>query len=282
MNRALVLVSTIIISIGSLASNNNYATDARSIAMSGASITFSNAFSAFHNQAGLATLKHAELGAAYRNNFFLQQTGLKSGAFALPVKSVGVFGVSVNSFGYSQFAENKFGLAYAKSFGDVISMGLQINYLQTSFNENYGSRGVVMGEFGVLAQLNEELKLGAHIYNPTRAYLDRDVEDRLPTIIKAGIAYNFSESLLTTLEVEKDMDLKPSVKAGIEYVANEILSIRGGASSFPTKVSFGAGFKIKSLHLDIASEYQQVLGFVPAFGLRYKFNKAKKNETPVE
>ena len=245
----------------------------RAIAMGNASLTFENTFSNFHNQAGLGFLREFSAGVAYRNNYLLQETGLKSLAVAIPIQKFGVIGMSVNSFGFSAYGEHKFGLAYSKSFGDVLSMGIQIDYLQTQFAEPYGSRGVVAGEFGVLAKLNAKTKIGAHIYNPTRAYLDKPVNERLPTILKVGMSYSFSESLLTTLEMEKSLDFKPNIKAGLEYLIDKKFSIRGGVNSFPVKVCFGGGMKLGNLDIDLASEYQQNLGFVPSFGIRYKFNK---------
>lgn len=257
------------------ASNNNYPVGGRAVSMGNASVTFDNAFSAFHNQAGLGFIQNFSAGIAYRNNFFLQETGLKSLAIAAPISNVGVIGLSVNSFGFSAYGEHKFGLAFSKAFGEVISMGFQLDYLQTQFSEPYGSKGMILGEFGVLAKLNEKVRIGAHLFNPTRTTLEPSIPERIPTILKAGFSYTFSANLLTTLEIEKDLDLKPNLKAGLEYKINEKIYLRGGVNSAPVKVSFGAGFVFKNLQIDLASEYQQILGFVPAIGMRYSFDKQK-------
>ncbi len=51
------------------------------------------------------------------------------------------------------------------------------------------------------------LRAGAHIDNPGRAriatyeYLDHD--ERLPSVIRSGLAYQFSKGLQASLEVEK-------------------------------------------------------------------------------
>jgi hypothetical protein len=226
----LSLVNMLLVSaLFSLASNGNYPVGSRAGAMGNASVTFKSVFSNFHNQAGLGNLEQAEFGASYRNNFLLQQTGLKSVAGAVPISKVGVIGFSVNSFGYSQYGEHKFGLAFAKKFADYISMGLQVNYLQTQFNSNYGNKGVVVAEFGVMGKLTNELTIGAHIYNPTRTYLSEEFKERIPTIIKAGLGYSFSEKLLTSLEMEKDLDItKPNFKAGLEYKPYKPLALRFG------------------------------------------------------
>ncbi|MBD79890.1 MAG: hypothetical protein CL840_13335 [Crocinitomicaceae bacterium] len=260
------------------ASNNNYPVGARAAALGNASVTFTSVYSGFHNQAGLAYLENIEFGFSYRNNFLLKQTGLKSGVLAIPIKKIGVVGLSVNSFGYNSYGEHKFGLAFAKQFGDVFSFGLQLDYLQTQFNDPYGSKGVVLGEFGVMGKLTKELTIAAHIFNPTRTYMDKETSDRVPTIIKAGLGYEFSEKLLTSIELEKDLDLpKPNFKAGIEYKPYKAIALRVGANSYPVKASFGVGVYLNKLALDVASEYHQTLGFIPQFSLRYSIIRKKNN-----
>lgn len=264
-----------------IASNNNYPVGARAGAMGNASVTFTSIYSGFHNQAGLAFLDKAEFGISYRNNFLLKQTGLKSAVFAIPVKKIGVFGISINSFGYSAYGEHKFGIAYAKEFGNVFSFGLQIDYLQTQFSDYYGSKGVVIAEFGVLGKLTDNFTIGAHIFNPTRAYLQKEIDDRVPTIIKAGLGYKFSEKLLTSLELEKDMDIsKPNIKAGIEYKPHKVIALRVGINSNYVKASFGVGVYLDNLVIDVASEYHQTLGFVPQVSLKYAISK-KKADAPA-
>jgi hypothetical protein len=277
--RASLICVAFVIPFHIWASGNNYPAGARAGAMGNSSLTFRTVFSSFHNQAGLGYLEEIQFGAAYRNNFLLKQTGLKSAALAIPVSQFGVVGLSVNSFGYSEYGEHKFGLAYAKKFADYLSMGIQINYLQTQFNSNYGSRGVIVAEFGVMGKLTDELTVGAHIYNPTRTYLSEEIKDRVPTIVKAGLGYEFSEKLLTTIEVEKDLDIKKAnFKAGLEYRPYEPVALRFGFNSYDVKLSFGLGVYLGNLQLDIASEYHQTLGFVPQASAVYKLAKRKKKD----
>ena len=275
---SLLIISLLLTANQLLASNSNNPVGACAGAMGNASVTFTSIYSGFHNQAGLAFIDKAEFGISYRNNFLLKQTGLKSAIFAIPIKKIGVIGISINSFGYSAYGEHKFGIAYAKKFGDVFSFGLQIDYLQTQFNDSYGKKGVVLAEFGLLGKLTDELTIGAHIFNPTRAYLDKEIDDRVPTIIKAGLGYEFSKKLLTSIEIEKDLDVtKPNFKAGIEYKPYKQIALRLGVNSNYVKASFGVGIYLNNLAIDIASEYHQTLGFVPQFSLKYSINKKKKN-----
>lgn len=255
------------------ASNNNYPIGSRASAMGNASSTFENVFANFHNQAGLAGVNRFGVGIAYKNNFILRETGLKSAALAIPIKSVGVIGVNVSSFGFDQYAENKYGLAFAKKFGKVISMGLQLDYMQTRFTEPYGSKGVLFGQFGIRGQLTEELAIGVHVYNPTRTNLDKNLNDRVPTILKSGISYAFNERLITVFEIEKDLESKMNLKAGAEYGIHEKFELRFGVNSLQRKISFGAGINLDDWEIDLASEYHQALGFVPNMSIRWQINR---------
>ena len=255
------------------AANSNEAVGSRASAMGNASLGFRTAFSAFHNQAGLGSLKRFEVAAAYRNNFLLQETGLKSAVVALPFENLGTFAVSVNSFGFSEYGEHKFGFAYARSFGGVFNMGLQFNYHQIQFSEPYQNTSAITAELGLQGQITDQLLLSAHIFNPTRSELSSTFEERLPTVLRGGIQYSFSESLMTSMEYEKDMDKKGNFKAGFEYMPVEVIAIRLGFNTYPVKFSFGAGYQLKNLYLDVASEYHTTLGFVPNFSLRYRFGQ---------
>ena len=121
------------------AGDHNAPAGARSSAMGNASATQQDVWASFHNQAGLAFLKETVIGVSHEQRFMLNELSLNGAAFALPTKKNGTFALSVSYFGYKLYNEQKAGLAYAKSFGDKFSAGVQIDYLGTSIAEGYGS-----------------------------------------------------------------------------------------------------------------------------------------------
>ncbi|MEL6865348.1 MAG: hypothetical protein AAFP19_13060, partial [Bacteroidota bacterium] len=75
-------------------------------------------------------------------------------------------------------------------------------------------------------------------------------------------------------EVQKDIDFKMNIKAGIEYLIYEGLRLRAGTGSQPSTFSFGLGYEwTNGLQINLASNYHQTLGFSPAFGLQYRAPK---------
>jgi hypothetical protein len=252
---------------------DNYPAGARSLGMANSSVTNTDCWSAFHNQAGLAWITRSEAGASYNNRFTIANLSTEGFVFALPLKA-GTFALSGNVFGYSQYNEKKAGIAFGKKLGEKFSAGIQLDYLNTFINDDfYGSHSALAVEIGLLAEPLKNFRIGMHVYNLSGAKLAEYADEKIPTIFRLGASYNFSDKLLWTVEEEKDIDRKASFKSGLEYRIAEPLYLRGGISSNPTLVSFGFGLKFNGLMIDFASTYHDVLGFSPAISLSYQFGK---------
>jgi len=254
------------------AGNENFPIGARSAAMGNASVSLSDVWSAQQNQAGLGFVKNISAGVYYENRFSLKELSLKGAVIALPVKG-GTFGLCISNFGYSLYSENKYSFSFAKAFSSKFSMGIAMDYLTTKIAEGYGSKGLFAAEVGIQSKPIKGLTIGAHIFNPTRAKLSDYNNERIPTIIRLGADYNFSDKVILALETEKDIAQKSIFKAGIEYKAVKEFYLRAGIGTNPTLSSFGFGLNLKNFKLDFSANYHQVLGFSPQFALTYIFNK---------
>ncbi|HKR06689.1 MAG TPA: hypothetical protein VJY62_18790 [Bacteroidia bacterium] len=251
------------------AGNESIQAGGRSAGVAGAAVTYSDIWSAFHNQAGLANLKKFSAGAFNETPFLLSELSTRGVAVALPVSDLGVFAVSMNYYGFNLYNEKKIGLAYAKSFGEKISAAIQIDYLGTSISEGYGSNSAFTVEAGFRAQVLPKLFLGAHVFNPTRAKLADYDKEKIPTVLKGGLSYLFSDKVTVSIESEKNMDADNIFKAGVEYHIVKVLFVRGGISTNPTKTAFGFGIDLDSFKFDIAASYHQQLGYTPNVSLTY-------------
>ncbi len=252
---------------------------ARSAAMGGFTTTLSDVWSTNNNQAGLGFMTDFSGGIYYENRFLLKETSYKAAALVLPVK-IGALGISVTSFGFELYNETKAGLSYGQRFGDKFSVGVQLNYLNTKLTQEYGTKTSITGAIGLIAKLSKELSLGVHIYNPTRSKLAEYDNERIPTIMKLGLDYRFSEKVTLGVETEKDMNFDAVVKAGLEYHVTEVLYLRGGISTNPTQYAFGFGMKLKDFKIDLSSSFHQTLGMTPAISIIYVRNKTKKVDNP--
>jgi hypothetical protein len=111
-----------------------------------------------------------------------------------------------------------------------------------------------------VAELGPKFFLGAHFSNLNRARLSQNNELRLPTTVQMGISYLPSESLRLMAELEKDIELAPVFKAGIEYELNQWILLRTGISSNPARLSFGLGLRKDRFGFDYAYGQNTALG----------------------
>lgn len=244
---------------------------AKSLSLGGVSLLPADFWSVFNNQAGLISQNSLAAGFAYDTYLGLDKNlSLKSGAIILPTSS-GVFGLTLNYFGYSAFNEQKIGLAYGKSLSEIFSIGIQIDYLSLTIGNNYGSVGAFTFEIGILAKLSESLQIASHIYNPFMVKLGKINPESTPAILKLAVAYTIDEDLLLLSEYEQRIDEKGILKFGAEYHLIENFFVRGGLSTNPNLFSFGFGFKTNGFNIDFGSSYHQILGFSPKAAVYYSF-----------
>ena len=276
MGKFLPTIIVVAIAFNAGAGNENFPIGARSAAMANASVSLSDVWSAQQNQAGLGFLHNYSAGVYYENRFLLKELSIRGAVAAIPVKG-GTFGLSITNFGYTSYSENKYSLSFAKSFGDKLSAGIAMDYITTKIVDGYGSKGVFAAELGLQAKPLKGLTIGFHLYNPTRTKLTNYDNERIPTIIRLGADYEFSDVVILAIETDKDISQKANFKAGIEYKAVKELYLRIGIATNPTLSSFGFGLNLKNIKIDISTSYHQTLGFSPQLGLTYNFNK---KETP--
>lgn len=242
----------------------------RSAAMGNASVALADFWSLQNNQAGLAFYNQPAAGVYFENRFLVKELSLNSGGVVLPVNS-GVFGVKFAYFGYDLYNESKVGLAYARKFGENFAAGLQLDYLLTSIGDDYGKKGVVTFEAGIQSKINQNLTIGAHVFNPIHAKLNEYSDERIPAVLRVGAAYSFDKNLMLTVEAEKETDFDPALRFGIEYRIIDEVFVRGGLSSNPGQYTFGFGLNLNRLKIDFASSVHHVLGYSPQISLIYSF-----------
>lgn len=100
------------------------------------SVAMSDFWSIHNNPAGMAEWRHISAGFYYENRFLMKELGYKNAAFLIPL-DIGVIGLSVRQFGFTHYNENKIGIAFARSFGKSLRIGIQLDYLLFAFSKDY-------------------------------------------------------------------------------------------------------------------------------------------------
>jgi hypothetical protein len=250
------------------------ATGGRAAALGYTSVTQSDEWSVFNNQAGLAWCKRFSAGIYFENRFFLEDLSGKALAITLPVGK-GAFGVSFFQFGFSQYSEINTGISYGMHLTKRFSAGVQVNYLRLHVADGFKDNSVFSCAVGLQFRASDHLWLGLHLANPVPAKLSPKANDRLPTLMRFGISWRISDKLHCDAEVEKDLIQKPVLKAGIEYRPAKSFSIRLGFLTNPATFTFGFGTGFGNLQFDLASSYNLILGYSPQASMVYYFGKGK-------
>jgi hypothetical protein len=248
---------------------------ARAIGMGGVSVTTSDLWSAGNNQAGNAWTPGISCGIFFENRFMVKELSYKS--FALTVNGKpGAFSAVCIHFGTSLYNETKAGCSYSRKFGNHFSTGIQLNYYRIQIGDGYGCKNLFNCELGLMFRPDRHFVAGFHCVNPVPVRISLVSDESLPTLIQLGLSYCYSEVLILSAEIEKDILNKPLIRIGAEYRFARILSARTGISTGPFQFSIGAGILVNRFSIDLASEYHQYLGFSPSVSIQYQIRNERK------
>lgn len=238
----------------------------RAQGMGGVAVISSDPWAVLNNPAGLATLDELSFFANYRTIFDFAPFNTVSAGAIIPT-DFGTAGVGVFRFGDELFNSQMISLSIAKKIG-IMQLGIEANYLQMNI-EGFGSKGLFMAGIGGIAELTPELSFGAHIYNFTQTAISQDTGERLPTIIRLGLAYQPTTQFSLFIEGEKDVELDPDLKLGLEYQVIEEVFVRTGFSGLNNTHSFGGGVNLKKLQVNYGVQIDRDLGSSHHFGISF-------------
>lgn len=248
---------------------------ARQVGMGMSSIGMVNVYGAYNNQAAGAYLERPSFGIYYAPVFLGQNVSNISAIIAVPVKKGGTLGVSINYFGYSLFNEKKVGLSYAIKLAKWVSLGMQLDYLNTKIS-GYGSKNYVTFELGAFSKPIPELAIAFHVYNPLKIYVDKATGEKVQTLFRFGVTYEAIKKFFISAQIDKDLTNKLIFRAGVEYTLKDIVNFRAGVATDPVTGTLGIGVMLKQgVSFDAAFSYQGNLGFQPHFGITYTIKKKK-------
>ncbi|RYY49683.1 MAG: hypothetical protein EOO06_06270 [Chitinophagaceae bacterium] len=226
------------------------------------------------NQAALAKLESAGVGVWGERRFMLTETSVYGLAAGIPTR-MGNFGVQLNYSGFSNFNDNKVGLAYARNLGKFLDLGVQFNYYGYRIPE-YGSASAVNFEIGAIMHFSDKFNGGIHAYNPVGGKLGKLENEKLASAYKLGLGYDATDNFYISAEIVKEEDRSVNVIGGVQYQFMKKFFARAGFLSESGSAFGGAGVGWKNFRLDIAANYHPQLGFSPGILLIANFKQEKE------
>ncbi|MGV3641454.1 MAG: hypothetical protein ACO1NZ_13095 [Adhaeribacter sp.] len=242
---------------------------ARAAALAGAAGSLTDVWAVRNNIAGIAAGKKPALAAGAENRFNLKAFTTVSFVAALPLQTGTALGLELSRFGDKIYNEQQAGLGLAHQLGPV-RLGLKATLWQVHL-ESLGSKRTLALSFGGQAEVVPQLSFAAHVFNFNQARLARDQEERLPTIMAAGLTYQPATKILLSLQAEKHISQPAGILAGLEYVLADKLALRTGLSPGRQTLSGGAGWKSRTLQVDYALGGHAALGLRNQVSVSYLF-----------
>ena len=234
------------------------------------SACLSDEWAILNNVAGLANVEATTAALSYTINTFLPGGNVQALAVNIPSKSL-AFGMGAFSFGDPVYREQVITAGVANTFG-LASLGIKLNYIQYRA-AGFGQKGFLTMSMGGIAEISSEFLIGAHIVNINQPKYSDQEDERIPTTLHLGIRYTFSDKVLMTAELEKDIDFSPVFKMGCAYTPQEKITLRTGFNLNPNAAFIGAGFILKYFLLDYAIGYRMEIGISHQASLGYQFRK---------
>lgn len=229
------------------------------------SINHVDVFSFTANQAALAQIKNFSLGVYGERRFLLATTNMYSAVVAMPTKQ-GNFGLQADYFGYKNYNESQLGIAYARSLGTRLDIGIKFNYYSFRI-PGYQNSSTINFEIGAIAHLTDRLHAGIHFYNPVGGKLSKTDNEKLSSIYKFGLGYEAGENFIISAEIVKQEDIPVNVNAGVQYSFAKQFFARAGIASENSSPYAGTGISWNNLRLDITVSYHPQLGISPGIML---------------
>ena len=230
-------------------------------------------FSFTGNQAALAQTKQAGVAIYSERRFLLAPINSYAAVAAIPSR-MGNMGIQVNYSGFKDFNENKIGLAYGKSLGKKIDVGIQFDYYSYHIPA-YQNASAVSFEAAMLLHFSDKFRGGIQVYNPVGGKLGKGGGEKLASAYSFGLGYDASPDFFVSIAIIKEEDKPINVIGGFQYRFEDRFFLRAGILSESSSAFAGAGIGWKNMRLDISGSYHPQLGFTPGILLATNFGNTK-------
>jgi hypothetical protein len=223
-------------------------------------------WSSFHNQALLPFSNKASLGFNYQNRFNISELGTRSAGFIIPAAKACI-GAIYSHFGYKDLVRHSAGLGCGIKLSEKISAGVQADFFAENTTGEYNERRSLTFEAGLVIMPSDKIMIGVHLFNPVPNSLRKNY---LNSSVRVGVGTYLSRILFACTEAEMVTGRNLTLKAGVEYETGKNFIVRGGFSTENNSFSFGIGYLLKSLQIDLGFITHERLGVTSSASIIFK------------
>jgi hypothetical protein len=232
-------------------------------------ISKSGFWSSFSNPSLLTLRKDPAAGAAYLNRFNISELGTSSAGIILPSGKT-VLSAYYSHFGYHNFSRHTAAVSCGMDLSEKLSGGVRIDYFHERTPGEYTERRSVAFGAGITIKFSESTRFGLFIFNPVLGSIRKSF---MPSSVQVGTHILLSQSLSATGEAEIRTGGKLRVSAGFEYAVSGRFQVRTGFSSGNAPFSFGVGYVVRGIRIDLGFMVHDRLGISSVASVVYEIGQ---------
>lgn len=225
-------------------------------------------WSSIQNQASLAFNKSFSIGFNYENRFNISELAIRTAGVIIPAGKASLAAVYSHS-GYSDLSRDFAGLACGLRITEKVSAGIQADYFYQRTIGEYNDNKRLTFEGGFVVELSENTRIGIHVFNPLPQKSNRVV---LPSSLRIGAGTYLNKSLFAGAEAEMETGRRMLLRTGFDYEAGKNFLLRAGYCSENSSFSFGLGYKLKAVQIDLGFMSHEKLGITSSASLIFKIH----------
>jgi len=187
-------------------------------------------------------------------------------AASTSINNNSAIGLQFQRNGHQLISYSQVGLSYGLKINKQFSGGIKLKYHRWNQGEGYPTTQTFSPEIGLLADITNTIQIGTQVQlNASRTNPFKNEVD----VLKIGVKYQVESKLTFFSELINTNTQQQFVLAGYYQIHNEI-SIMLGTGINPGLYSFGFTWhKSNNFQMNVASQWQPILGFTPGIGILY-------------
>lgn len=172
--------------------------------------------------------------------------------------------------GYSRYGVLNVSLGYALKMGGKFACGIQYHYMYHHVM-NAGGMHSICFDISLCAQLGRKFFAAVEVYNPACLKYGIKGKDVIPLRFTIMMNYTYSEKLLFTVRLFKQLPGKFDVELGVFYRPKDFFYVSFALSLYEAGV--GVMFRCRSVYFTTKISYNYNLGCSPQVGVILKINR---------
>ncbi len=243
--------------------------DAFSRSMGNSTTAISNQYSIFNNPAASVFNTANNAVTATEMRHMLQKIAFHQAGVGIQ-NAKQAFGAAILHTGFTAYRYSRLSIHYGMLLNENMSVAIRLNGHNVLEPDMLGNGYAITPDASLLYQLNQVVSIGIVVDNFLGIHHPFDSEP-LEQRMAIGGAWQMSNNVLLSCDIEKPMSHSISFGAGIQWSIMESVYIRTGLRQTPMINALGVGYQTHTTHIDASVSYIPLLGATPSISLTHSW-----------